>query len=83
MKAITLAALVAASTSLCACQTAGDPGAVLKQLGETYAHCERHITYTAAVGVLTPGASITGSVDCPPQTPAAPPLRAGAIVNLE
>lgn len=67
-KVFPTAALAAAtSVLLCACQTAGDPGAVLKQLGETYAHCERHITYTAALGVLAPGASISGSVDCPPQ----------------
>ena len=68
MRVFPTAAMAAAtSVLLCACQTAGDPGAVLRQLGETYAHCERHITYTAAVGVLVPGASISGSVDCPPQ----------------
>lgn len=40
--------------------------AILQQLGENYKHCERHITYSAGLGPLSTGASVSGSVDCDP-----------------
>lgn len=64
---------VAACLSLSACSTvASDPAAVLKALGDNYAHCERIVSYSASVGALNPasGATISGQVRCPPKTEA-------------
>ena len=45
-----------------------DPSKVLDALGRNYAHCERTVTYSAAIGPLNPGsgATISGTVRCQP-----------------
>lgn len=77
-RAILLAGAALACLSLGGCATANtDPAAVLKALGDAYAHCERIVSYQASVGALNPasGATISGQVRCPPKTeaPAAAP----------
>lgn len=66
-RAILLAALCA---PLGAC--APNPEELLDAIGRNYSHCERHITYSAGVGILSPGVSISGSVNCAPHAVAAP-----------
>lgn len=69
-RALFLGAATAACLSLSACASVNsDPAAVLKALGDAYAHCERSVTYTASVGALNPasGAQISGTVHCPPK----------------
>lgn len=76
-RAILVAGVAAACLALGGCATGNtDPAAVLKALGDTYAHCERIVTYQASVGALNPasGATISGQVRCPPrEAPAVPP----------
>jgi len=70
-----LGAAAVACLSLSACSTvASDPAAILKALGDNYAHCERIVSYSASVGALNPasGATISGQVRCPPKTVAEP-----------
>lgn len=56
---------LAASLSGCAGFAANTNQAeLLKQLDTNFARCDRHITFQAGVGVVTPGAQISGSVDC-------------------
>ncbi len=70
------AGVAAAAAALSACSTlTGGSNAVdmLKQLDANYAHCERHITYQAGIG-LAPSAAVSGSVNCPARpTPEATP----------
>jgi hypothetical protein len=42
----------------------GNSADLLKQLDSNFAGCDRHITFQAGVGVVTPGAQVSGSVDC-------------------
>lgn len=77
-RSVILAGVALACLALGGCATGNtDPAAVLKALGDTYAHCERIVTYQASVGALNPasGATISGQVRCPPRTaePATPP----------
>lgn len=76
-RALILGAAAVACLGLSACSTvASDPAAVLKALGDNYAHCERIVSYSASVGALNPasGATISGQVRCPPkEAPAAAP----------
>lgn len=76
-RAIMLAACAVTSLSLSACIKGNtDPAAVLKVLGETYAHCDRVVIYQASIGALNPasGATVSGQVHCPPKVdPATPP----------
>jgi hypothetical protein len=37
---------------------------LLRQLDGNFAGCERHITFQAGLGVVAPGAQVSGSVDC-------------------
>lgn len=37
---------------------------LLKQMDANFANCERHITFQGGIGVITPGAQVSGSVDC-------------------
>jgi len=61
----------------CAGLNSGGSADLLKQLDTNFAGCERHLTFQAGVGVVTPGAQLSGSVDCKgvvaPAPPAAPP----------
>lgn len=69
-------ALLLASTS--ACSSLGQQGSadLLKQLDTNFAGCDRHITFQAGVGIVTPGASVSGSVDCKGNGSAPPPTSA-------
>ena len=70
-RALLMGAAAVAFLSLGGCATGNtDPAAVLKALGDTYAHCERIVTYQASVGALNPasGATISGQVRCPPRS---------------
>lgn len=77
-RSVILAGVALACLGLGGCATGNtDPAAVLKALGDTYAHCERIVTYQASVGALNPasGATISGQVRCPPrEAPAVPPI---------
>lgn len=66
------AAVAAACLAMSACSTTADPAKILETLGSNYAHCERTVNYTATVGALNPasGATVSGSVRCPPKTAA-------------
>ncbi len=72
-----LAGLGACALSLAACSSTLGPVAVLDALGNNYAHCERTVTYTAAVGPLNPasGGNITGTVRCPAKADTEPAER--------
>lgn len=68
MKTILIAGLVLASPiALSGCAGMGSSASqadLLKQIDSNFAKCERHITFQAGVGVITPGAQVSGSVDC-------------------
>lgn len=55
---------IAAAAALSACAAGADRTELLKQLDANFAACERHITFQAGVGVITPGAQVSGSIDC-------------------
>ena len=59
-------ALLCAATVLSGCATLGTAGSsdLLKQIDANFAGCERHITFQAGLGVVAPGAQVSGSVDC-------------------
>jgi len=60
----------------CAGLNAGGSADLLKQIDGNFAGCERHVTFQAAIGVLTPGAQVSGSVDCKgAPVPAASPAQ--------
>jgi hypothetical protein len=67
MKTLLLAgALALAAVSVSGCTSLGQQGSadLLKQIDTNFAQCDRHITFQAGVGVVTPGAQVSGSVDC-------------------
>jgi hypothetical protein len=55
---------VALALGGCAGLSSGGSSDLLKQLDSNFATCDRHITFQAGVGVVTPGAAVSGSVDC-------------------
>lgn len=60
---------IAVCMLLSACASSGSkPEDILNALAKNYAHCERTVTYAAAVGPLNPGsgATVSGTVHCPP-----------------
>lgn len=64
------AAAITLAVSLSGCATGQSPDAAertIRAFGEAYAHCERHFTYTAGVGIMAPGVQISGSIDCKPR----------------
>jgi hypothetical protein len=63
---IVSAALASAAVAMSACSSLGQQGSadLLKQLDQNFAQCDRHITFQAGVGIITPGAAVSGSVDC-------------------
>jgi len=69
----------AAVLSGCASLNGAASSDLLKQIDGNFADCERHITFQAGVGVVAPGAQVSGSVDCkgvlaaPAASPAARP----------
>lgn len=54
----------AAALSGCAALGASNPTDLLKQIDANFAGCDRHITFQAGMGVMAPGAQMSGSVDC-------------------
>lgn len=48
----------------CAGMGGGNASDLLKQLDTNFATCDRHITFQGGVGVVAPGAQVSGSVDC-------------------
>jgi hypothetical protein len=84
-------AMVGVAVGAAGCSSLGQQGSadLLKQLDQNFAQCDRHITFQAGVGVVTPGAAVSGSVDCkgnglatpstvPPLSPLAPAQPASA-----
>ena len=57
-------ACAALSLGGCASLNGSDSSDLLKQLDSNFAACDRHLAFSGAVGVLTPGAQVSGSVDC-------------------
>lgn len=53
-----------AALSGCAGLNSGASSDLLKQMDVNFAGCERHFTIQAGLGVVMPGAQISGSVDC-------------------
>lgn len=70
-RVLVIAAAVTAAVALSGCTSLGQSNSaeLLKQIDTNFAQCERHITFQAGVGVVTPGAQISGSVDCKGGTP--------------
>jgi hypothetical protein len=67
------AACAAAALTGCVGMSGGDASDLLKQLDSNFATCDRHITFQGGVGVVAPGAQVSGSVDCKgSETSAAP-----------
>lgn len=63
-------ALACAAIALTGCAAmGGNSSDLLKQLDSNFANCDRHITFQGGVGVVTPGAQVSGSVDCKGVTP--------------
>ena len=54
----------AAALSGCATLGASNSTDLLKQIDANFAGCDRHITFQAGMGVVAPGAQVSGSVDC-------------------
>jgi len=66
----------------CAGLNSGGSADLLKQLDSNFAGCERHLTFQAGVGVVAPGAQMSGSVDCKgvvAPAPIAPPSPVPAL----
>ncbi len=61
---------LAGAMPLAGCASA-NTAEVIKVLGETYAHCERTVTYSAGLGLLSPGLQVSGSIKCDPAQRAA------------
>jgi hypothetical protein len=58
-------ALACAAIALTGCAAMGGSSSdLLKQLDSNFATCDRHITFQGGVGVVTPGAQMSGSIDC-------------------
>lgn len=81
MKITHFAGLTLACLSLGACSSLGQQGSadLLKQLDQNFAQCDRHITFQAGVGVITPGAAVSGSVDCKGNGLATPSVAAPVV----
>jgi len=65
-----IAIVLLAAVALAGC-AGGNGTEMLDAIGRNYGHCERHITYSAGIGVLSPGAQVSGSINCSPVTPVA------------
>lgn len=69
-----LVSVSALALSGCGTMSGSDAAAVLEQLGKNYGHCERHLSYSAGIGIISPGATLSGSISCPPLLPTPLPL---------
>lgn len=59
------AALYAAlGLSGCASLSGRGSSDLLKQIDANFSGCDRHITFQAGLGLVAPGAQVSGSVDC-------------------
>ena len=74
-------ACAALAVSGCAGMNSGSSADLLKQLDTNFAGCDRHVTFQAGVGVVTPGAQISGSVDCKGAPVAVPPTSGPAAAS--
>lgn len=65
MKPLILFAALSACASLGGCAlNSADATALLKQADTNFQNCDRQINFTAGLGVVTPGAQVTGTINC-------------------